>query len=82
MSYVFQSGLIRARREDLGLTQKQFAERIGMNPQYLYYIESGKQRIPPKWVKAICKHFRVITRLDLEEAFIDDARAKWRKETQ
>ena len=37
---------IRARREELGLSAKIFAGKIGMSPVYLSDIECGKRRAP------------------------------------
>lgn len=37
-------------RGELGITQKELAEKIGCAPIYIYYIESGR-RIPSSIVK-------------------------------
>lgn len=57
------SGFIGQRiaklRKSLGLTQREFADRIGVNPSYLSRIEKGDQRIGMKTLEAICKTFSV-----------------------
>lgn len=50
--------IARLRRRE-GLTQREFAERIGVNPSYLSRVERGYQRIGMKTLEAICKTFSV-----------------------
>lgn len=40
--------LLRDIREAHGDNQKQCAERIGMTPAYLCFIEKGKRRVPER----------------------------------
>lgn len=40
------------RRQELGMTQKAFAEAIGMNPGNLCQIEKGKQNVT---IRTLCK---------------------------
>ena len=34
--------MLKARRKDMGLNQKQFAELLGVKPEYISRIEAGK----------------------------------------
>lgn len=38
--------LVKARRENLHLTQRALAERVGVSQTYIYNIEKGKNDIP------------------------------------
>lgn len=59
-------------RKSLGLTQREFAKGIGVNPSYLSRVESGAQRIGMKTLEAICKRFSV----DLSYFLITEAEKK------
>ena len=43
--YVALGGLIRARRERIGLTQGELARRVGMTRTSITNIESGRQKV-------------------------------------
>lgn len=49
---ILQRHYIRAWREHRGLTQEQFAERIGINRAYLSKIETGKRRYDQTFLEA------------------------------
>lgn len=42
------SQMIKARREELGLTQKEVAQRVGTTPAYISLLENGKSLPPPR----------------------------------
>ena len=48
---------IREFREDLGLTQREFAKRILINPAYLSRVEQGAQQVGMKTLEMICRTF-------------------------
>src|SRR5687768_12737125 len=54
-------GLVRSRREEMGLTQAELAERIGTTAAYVSQIESGRRRWPERYIVAI------VGVLDLDE---------------
>ena len=45
--------LVRERREEMGLSQQELAERIGASRPYLSQIESGTKKWPRKYVPAL-----------------------------
>lgn len=45
--------LIRHKRETLGLTQKEFAKRAGISPQYYSSIEQGRYEPSSKYLPTI-----------------------------
>lgn len=49
---------IRALRKHLGLTQKEFGERIGLKQNTVALIESGKRNTSEQTVLAICYAFQ------------------------
>lgn len=51
--------LIRARREELGLTQDDLAARIGTSGAYLSQIETGIKRWPRKYVPALARELGI-----------------------
>lgn len=53
-----QRHFIRAWREHRGLTQEQFAERIGINRAYLSKIETGKRRYDQPFLEAAAEALR------------------------
>lgn len=44
---------IRAMREAQGLSQRQLAERAGVNPGYLSSVEAGKKTPTTRWLAAV-----------------------------
>jgi transcriptional regulator with XRE-family HTH domain len=54
---------IKARRQQLGLTQQQFADTLGMKVQHVPNIEKGVTNLTIKSLLAIC------TALDMEIKF-------------
>ncbi len=48
---------LRARREELGLLQKQVAHMLGITPAMVSMVESGKRPIPSnrlvRWLRAL-----------------------------
>ncbi len=53
-----QTGLkIKAMRLSLGMSQEQFAEKIGINSQQLSRIECGKSYLTYKVLEALCDTF-------------------------
>lgn len=53
-----QRHYIRAWREHRGLTQEQFAERVGINRAYLSKIETGKRRYDQPFLEAAAEALR------------------------
>lgn len=50
---------IKQIRRDLGLTQTEFAERIGLKQNSIALIESGKRNISDQAVLSICREYGV-----------------------
>lgn len=50
---------IKQVRLDAGLTQKQMADRIGVKPNYVYMMETGRNVPSPATVREICRQFFV-----------------------
>lgn len=50
---------IKALRKELGLTQKDFSERIGIKRNTLSYIESGNSTVTDSNIKLICEKFNI-----------------------
>lgn len=50
---------IKQIRRDLGLTQTEFAERIGLKQNSISLIESGKRNISDQAVLSICREYGV-----------------------
>lgn len=50
---------IKRIRLELGLTQREFAERIGLKQNSIALIESGKRNISEQAVLSICREYRV-----------------------
>lgn len=46
---------IKTIRKNLGLTQKQLAEKLNINPNYVYLLESGKNQIGKKTLEKLKK---------------------------
>ena len=61
---------IRAWREYRGLTQEQFAERIGINRAYLSKIETGKRRYDQPFLEAAAD----VLRCDPADLIVRDPR--------
>ena len=60
---------LQALRLALGLTQAQFAERIGVpQPSYNHW-ETGRRMLAPRWAMAICHE----TRVTLDYLYMADA---------
>lgn len=49
----------RLRKEKLDKTQKEFGERIGLKPNSVSDIESGKNNLTDQTANAICREFNV-----------------------
>jgi len=60
--------MIRRRREELGMTQDQVAERAGISKPYLSNIETGKAKNPPTDL--------VLRNLEAAMGFVDDELAR------
>ena len=50
---------IKQIRRELGLTQTEFAERIGLKQNSIALIESGKRNISDQAVLSICREYGV-----------------------
>lgn len=50
---------IRAARENVGYTQQEFAEIIGISTQYMSHLENGKYSVPLTLLRNICKALSV-----------------------
>ena len=50
---------IAARRKELGMTQEQLAERLGLSLQSISCIELGKKAVRPENLANLCKHLNV-----------------------
>lgn len=52
--------IMRARREELELTQAMLAERIGLdNPAFIASVETGRSRIPPERLVDFAEGYQV-----------------------
>ena len=47
------------RKEILDITQKEFGSQIGLKPNSVSDIESGKNTATEQTIKAICREFKV-----------------------
>lgn len=47
--------LIKNKRVELNLSQREVAKRIGMTNVFLNYVERGHRALPTKYVSAICR---------------------------
>lgn len=51
---------VKQRRTELGLTQKELAEKLGMSSaQHLCNIENGSAPMPPKYYKKLKRVLRI-----------------------
>ena len=50
---------IKQIRRELGLTQQEFAERIGLKQNSIALIESGKRNISDQAVLSICREYGI-----------------------
>lgn len=50
---------IKALRKELGLTQEQFAQRVGLTKNYISLVENGSRSLAPRTVGDICREFNV-----------------------
>lgn len=50
---------IRAVRNDAGMTQEEFAKRLGLSRQYIALVETGDRDPSPRTVNDICREFDV-----------------------
>lgn len=50
---------IKALRKELGLTQEQFAQRVGLTKNYISLVENGSRSLAPRTVSDICREFNV-----------------------
>lgn len=50
---------IRKRREELGLTLEQYAERCGLSPNYIGSVENGRRDPSLSTVLALAKGLRI-----------------------
>ena len=50
---------VKAARKALGLTQNAMAERMGLNGNYIYQIEAGKQAVSNRFASDLCRIFNV-----------------------
>lgn len=51
---------LRRHREKLGLSREQFAEQIGISPQFLAEIENGKKGMSAETLCKICEKYEGI----------------------
>lgn len=65
---------LKRRRAALGVTQEQFAERIGVSPAMLRKLESGERRPSIQVASLLADYFRVAA--DEREAFVAYARSE------
>jgi transcriptional regulator with XRE-family HTH domain len=61
--------LITKKREDLGLTQGQLAELIGVKPAMVSHLENGRRSLSPARAKAIEKALGIPREKLLPEVF-------------
>ena len=54
-----QGERIKKVRNDLGMTQEKFGEKIGMKKNSISQIESGKNSLTEQMFKSICREFNV-----------------------
>ncbi len=59
---------VRDLRRRLGLTQKELAERCGLSPVYVQFIESGKRHPSLKALSRIAEALGV----ELDDLFVDE----------
>lgn len=50
---------IREARETLGLSQAQFAEKVGLTKNYISLVENGKRSLSARTVADICRIFGI-----------------------
>lgn len=50
---------VKSLRKTLGLSQKDFGERLGVTDSAISIIESGRRNITEQMEKAICREFNV-----------------------
>ncbi|MCX7842663.1 MAG: helix-turn-helix domain-containing protein, partial [Clostridia bacterium] len=48
---------LRRQREELGLIRENFAEKVGISPQFLAEIENGKKGMSADTLYKICESF-------------------------
>ena len=64
---------IRKNREGLGLTRENFAEQVGISPQFLAEIENGKKGMSAETLYKMCRAY------DLSADYILMGRASYEK---
>lgn len=51
--------IIYRRRKALSLTQEELADKVGVKPTYIGYLERGKRRPGPRIVSALAEHLNL-----------------------
>ena len=46
-------------RKDVGLSQKKFAERIGLSRNFINQVEAGKKNVSDRTISDICREFNI-----------------------
>jgi transcriptional regulator with XRE-family HTH domain len=59
---------LRARRQEQGLSQEEFADAIGVHRTYLGDVERGKRNLSLRWLERIALELDVDARSLLEES--------------
>lgn len=70
--------LLREKRTELKLTQREIAKRIGMTNVNLNYIEHGSRALPAKYVNAVCRVLD-IEKITVATAMKEDQEVKLEK---
>lgn len=63
---------IKIRRVELGIKQKDLAESVGITPQYMMYIETGKAKNPSV---NVMKKIALALNSTVQELFFDSTAA-------
>lgn len=56
---MYQPEKLKARRKELGMTQKEISDQLGITFQAYSAWESGNNRLSPENLKRIAAHYRV-----------------------
>lgn len=56
------SRVLKVRRKQLEITQKDLAEKFHLNsPVFISLLESGKQRLPRTWIRPMARYLKLPT---------------------
>lgn len=79
------SGFLKSRREELGITQQELADRSGMGIATIKRFESGKFWFNMRQYLLLCHHLRCypfIEEIESDKQFAKMMRTRWKRDAE